>query len=264
MRAVVRRVLVLGYGAVAYGLFVAAFGYMICFLAGVVVAKGIDDGAAGPAWLAVTLDSGLLLLFAVQHSVMARPWFKRRWTRVVPPAVERSTYVLASTLVLVLLMAAWRPLPPVVWSVPAGWARIALWALHLAGWVLVLASTFAIDHVDLFGLRQVLARARQRRYEAPAFRTPLLYRLVRNPLMVGFLVVFWAAPHMSVGRLLFAVASTAYIGAGVRFEERDLSAQLGEPYRRYLNDVPRYLPRLPLRRRSSGVAGVVNADLTER
>jgi protein-S-isoprenylcysteine O-methyltransferase Ste14 len=163
----------------------------------------------------------------------------------------------------VLLMWLWRPLPHPVWSV-AGWSRIALWTVYLAGWVLVLASTLAIDHLDLFGLRQVIARARERRYEAPRFRTPLLYRLVRHPLMLGFLVVFWAAPHMSVGRLLFAAGSTAYIVVGVRFEERDLSAQLGEWYRRYLKEVPGYLPRVPLRRTSSGTASMCTAEMMEK
>jgi protein-S-isoprenylcysteine O-methyltransferase Ste14 len=258
-----RRLLVFGYGAVSYALLLAAFGYTVCFLAGVAVPRGIDDGARGPVWLAVTVDAGLLLLFAVQHSVMARPWFKRQWARLVPQPVERSTYVLASTLVLVLLMCLWRPLPHPVWSV-AGWSRIALWTVYLAGWVLVLASTFAIDHFDLFGLRQVIARATERRYEAPGFRTPLLYRLVRHPLMTGFLVVFWATPHMSAGRLLFAAGSTAYIVVGVRFEERDLGSQLGEPYRRYRNEVPGYLPRVPLRRASSGAAGMGNAEMVER
>jgi protein-S-isoprenylcysteine O-methyltransferase Ste14 len=258
-----RRLLVFGYGAVSYAFFLATFGYTVCFLAGVAVPKDIDDGATGPGWLAVTVDSGLLLLFAVQHSVMARPWFKRWWTRLVPQPAERSTYVLASTLVLVILIYLWRPLPHSVWSV-AGWSRIALWTVYLTGWVLVLASTFAIDHFDLFGLRQVIARARERRYEAPGFRTPLLYRLVRHPLMTGFLVVFWATPHMSVGRLLFAAGSTAYIVVGVRFEERDLSSQLGESYRRYRNEVPSYLPRIPLRRASSGAAGMGNAEMMER
>jgi protein-S-isoprenylcysteine O-methyltransferase Ste14 len=261
---VARRVLVFGYGAVAYALFVVAFGYTVFFLAGVVVPKGVDDGAPGPVWLAPIVDSGLLLLFALQHSVMARPWFKRWWTRVVPQPAERSTYVLASTLVMVLLMWLWRPLPHPVWSAPEGWPRVVLWTLYLAGWVLVLASTLAIDHFDLFGLRQVIARARERRYEAPRFRTPLLYRLVRHPLMVGFLVVFWAASHMSVGRLLFAAASTGYILVGIRFEERDLSSQLGESYRQYLKDVPGYVPRLPRRRKSSGAVSLMNTEMMER
>jgi protein-S-isoprenylcysteine O-methyltransferase Ste14 len=257
-----RRLLVLGYGVVAYGLFVAVFGYAVCFLAGVGVPKGIDDGAPVPAWLAVTADCGFLLLFALQHSVMARPWFKRWWTRLVPPVAERSTYVVASSLVLGLLMWLWRPLPDPVWSMPAGWPRIVLWVLYAAGWVLVLVSTFAIDHFDLFGLRQVIARARERRYAAPRLRTPLLYRLVRHPLMVGFLVVFWAAPGMSVGRLLFAAVSTGYILVGIRFEERDLKAQLGEGYRHYLTDVPRFLPRVPLRRSAKVTSGRRNANRT--
>jgi len=238
-----RRILALSYGALAYVLFLATLAYTVGFLAGIGVPKGVDDGAAGPAWRAVLVDAGLLTLFAVQHSVMARPWFKRWWTRLVPPAVERSTYVLAATAVVALLLWQWRPLPDMVWSVDPGWARAVLWTLYLAGWGLLVASTFLLGHFDLFGLRQVLARARERRYAEPGFRQPLLYRLVRHPLMVGFLVAFWAAPDMSVGRLLFVGASTGYILVGVRLEEHDLKAQLGEPYRRYLERVPRFVPR---------------------
>jgi methanethiol S-methyltransferase len=240
---VIRRAVVLAYGALAYVAFLATLLYTIGFLAGVGVPKGVDDGAVGPIWRALLVDGGLLTLFAVQHSVMARPWFKRRWTRLVAPAVERSTYVLAATAVVVLLLWQWQPLPEPVWSVEAGWARVTLWALYLLGWAVLVVSTILIGHFDLFGLRQVLARARDRRYAEPAFREPLLYRLVRHPLMVGFLIAFWAVPDMSVGRLLFAAAASGYIMVGVRLEERDLRAQLGEPYRRYLRRVPRFVPR---------------------
>jgi protein-S-isoprenylcysteine O-methyltransferase Ste14 len=245
----IRRTLVLAYGAVAYALFVVAFLYTIGFLAGAGVPKGVDDGAtgttgtAGPAWRAVLVDLALLTLFAVQHSVMARPGFKRRWTRVVAPSIERSTYVLVATAVVALLLWQWRPLPEPVWSVGPGWARATLWTLYALGWVLLLVSTLLQGHFDMFGLRQALARARQRRYAEPPFREPLLYRLVRHPLLVGFLIAFWAAPDMSVGRLLFAAAATGYIMVGVRLEEHDLVAQLGEPYRRYMERVPRFVPR---------------------
>jgi protein-S-isoprenylcysteine O-methyltransferase Ste14 len=238
-----RRIPALAYGAAAYALFLATLLYTIGFLAGVGVPKGVDDGVVGPAWLALLVDAGLLTVFAVQHSVMARPAFKRRWTRVVPPVVERSTYVLAATATVALLLWQWRPLPEQVWSVGPAWARAALWTLYGAGWALLVFSTFLLGHFDLFGLRQVLARARERRYAEPGFREPSLYRLVRHPLMVGFLIAFWAAPDMSAGRLLFAVAASGYIMVGVRLEERDLAAQLGEPYRRYMRRVPRFVPR---------------------
>jgi protein-S-isoprenylcysteine O-methyltransferase Ste14 len=174
---------------------------------------------------------------------MARPWFKRRWTRIVPPSIERSTYVLLSSAVIALLLWQWRPLPEQVWSVDTPAARVAIWYMYAFGWGFLLASTFAIGHSDMFGLKQVLARARERAYAEPEFREPLLYRLVRHPLLVGFLIAFWAAPDMSVGRLLFAGLSTGYILVAVRFEEHDLREQLGEPYERYLAETPRFVPR---------------------
>ena len=239
-----RRVAVVAYGVVAYLGFVAVFAYTIGFLANVGVPKGIDDGPAGPAWAAVLVDAVLLGLFAGQHSVMARPWFKRWWTaRLVAPSVERSTYVLASNLVVGLLLVAWRPLPATVWHASGGGVRALWWALYLAGWGVTLLSTLQIGHFDLFGLRQVMARARQRAYAEPGFATPGLYRLVRHPLMAGFLIAFWATPDMSVGRLLFALSASGYILVAVRFEEHDLRRQLGEAYRRYSERVPRFVPR---------------------
>jgi protein-S-isoprenylcysteine O-methyltransferase Ste14 len=243
--SMIRRASVVGYGAVAYVAFLVTLLYAIGFLAGAGVPKGVDDGATGPAWLALVIDGVLLAVFAAQHSVMARPWFKSRWTRVVAPAIERSTYVLAAAAALALLLWQWRPLPHQLWSVGPGGARAVLWTLYLLGWVLLLWSTLVIGHFDLFGLRQVIDRARGRRYTEPDFREPMLYRLVRHPLLVGFLVAFWAAPDMSVGRLLFAVGATGYIVVGARLEEHDLTALLGEPYRRYLERVPRFVPRLP-------------------
>jgi protein-S-isoprenylcysteine O-methyltransferase Ste14 len=240
-----KRIAVLGYGAIVYVGFLAVFAYMVGFLANAAVPKGVDDGPAGPAWVAVVVDAALLGMFAVQHSIMARPWFKRWWTtRLVSPAVERSTYVLAASLTVALLIVAWRPIPEIVWSVPAGGIRVLLWALYLAGWVTLVVSTFLIGHFDLFGVRQVVAEARRRPYAEPGFREPMLYRLVRHPLMVGFLIAFWATPQMSAGRLLFAVAGTGYILVAVRFEEHDLRRQLGEPYERYSEQVPRFVPRL--------------------
>jgi len=238
-----RRIFALGYGAVTYVAFLLVFAYTIGFLADVAVPKGINDGRAGPGWAALLIDAGLLGLFAVQHSVMARPWFKGWWIRYVPRAVERSTFVLASSAVIAFLLWQWRPLTDLVWSASNGWLRWLLWALYAAGWVLLLLSTILIGHFDFLGLRQVLARARGGEYTEPGFRDPLLYRVVRHPIMVGFLVAFWAVPDMTVGRLLFAAAGTGYILVGVRFEEHDLRRQLGEPYAEYARRVPRFIPR---------------------
>lgn len=239
-----RRALVIVYGVVAYVAFLGVFVYTIGFVANVGVPKGIDDGASGRAAVAVLVNAGLLTLFAVQHSVMARPWFKRRWTRFVPASIERSTFVLAASLVLALLLWQWRPLPASVWSVEGTWARGPLWGLYGLGWLIVVGSTFLIDHFDLFGLRQVVARARERPLQPLRFRQPLLYGLVRHPIMVGFLIAFWAAPDMSAGRMLFALLGTGYILVAVRFEERDLVEHHGEAYERYSARVPRFVPRL--------------------
>jgi methanethiol S-methyltransferase len=238
-----RRMFVVAYGAGAYLIFLAAFAYLVGFLANAVVPKGIDDGAVTPAWLAVAVDAALLSLFALQHSVMARPWFKRRWTRLVPAAVERSTYVVATGLVVGLLTWLWRPLPAEVWSVGTGWLRYGLWAVHGLGWVVVVASTFAVGHFDMAGLRQVLARARGVDHVEPAFGRRFGYGLVRHPMMVGFFIAFWATPDMSVGRLLFAVVASAYILVGVRLEEADMTRWLGAAYERYAREVPRFVPR---------------------
>lgn len=243
-----RRALVVGYGVLTYLGFLAVLLYTVGFLANTGVPKGIDDGTTRAVWVAVLVNTGLLGLFAAQHTVMARPAFKRWWTRVVPTAVERSTFVLAATAVLALVLWQWQPLTGTVWSVEAGWARTVLWALYGFGWIMVVGSTFLIDHFDLFGLRQVVARARERAYQPPGFRQPLLYRLVRHPIMVGFLVVFWATPDMSTGRLLFAALGSGYILVGVRLEEHDLRAHLGDIYARYEAEVPRFIPRVRPRR----------------
>jgi methanethiol S-methyltransferase len=248
----VRRWLVIGYGAVAYLIFLGAFAYLIGFLAGAVVPKGIDDGAATPAWLAVGVDAALVSLFGLQHSVMARPWFKRRWTRLVPAAVERSTYVVAIGVVVGLLVWLWRPLPATVWSVETGWLRAGLWSGHGLGWAIVVASTFAVGHFDMAGLRQVLARARGLEYAEPTLGRRFAYGLVRHPMMVGFLIAFWVTPDMSAGRLLFAMLASAYILVGVRLEEADMRRGLGATYERYAREVPRFIPRIERRRRREG------------
>lgn len=230
------------YAVTAYVLFLGVLAYFVGFVEGLVVPRDIDDGPAVATWLAVTVDVGLLGVFAVQHSVMARPGFKRWWTRHVPQPVERTTYVLAATGALALLMWLWRPLPTVLWDVSSQpWRGLLLGAAAL-GWAMALVSTFLIDHLHLFGLRQVLRHHRDLPPADPDFGTPWLYRYVRHPLMTGFLLAFWATPTMTVGRLLFALGMTTYILAALRLEERDLTAHFGERYRRYRERVPMLLP----------------------
>jgi methanethiol S-methyltransferase len=236
------RYLTVSYGAVSYLVFLAAFLYAIGFVGDIAVPRSVDHGIAGPTGQAVLFNSLLLGLFAVQHSVMARPAFKRWWTRLVPPSVERSTYVLLASLVLFLLYWQWRTIPAVIWEVSLPGGRLAIWALFWLGWVVVFASTFMINHFDLFGLRQVWSAWRAKPYTDIGFRTPLLYRLVRHPLMVGFIVAFWAAPRMTAGHLLFALATTAYILIAVQLEERDLVAALGDQYRDYRREVAMFVP----------------------
>jgi protein-S-isoprenylcysteine O-methyltransferase Ste14 len=235
-------IVAVSYGAAVYLVFLAAFLYAVAFVGNLPVPKTIDSGASGSLGAALVIDTLLLGLFAVQHSVMARPAFKRAWTRLVPQAVERSTYVLLASLVLLLLYWQWRPIPEVVWSVthPAGAALLQ--AVFWIGWAVVLASTFMISHFELFGLRQVWARLRGQELPPPAFRTPWLYKRVRHPIYLGFLLAFWAAPTMTVGHLLFAAGSTAYILLGIALEERDLVALFGEQYRRYRGQVPMLIP----------------------
>lgn len=237
------RLLALLYGVIAYSLFLVTFLYAIAFVAGVGVPKHIDNGPEAPWLVALAINLGLLSLFAVQHSGMARPAFKRWWTRFVPPPIERSTYVLASSLVLVVLYWQWRPLPLLVWDINNEIARWALYGVAALGWLLVLMSTFLISHFDLFGLRQVWLYARRRQPVDGPFVTRVFYRMVRHPLMLGFLIAFWATPTMSAGHLLFALVTSAYILIAVKFlEERDLVAQHGDTYRDYQRRVPMLLP----------------------
>jgi protein-S-isoprenylcysteine O-methyltransferase Ste14 len=231
------------YGLIVYPFFLATFLYAIGFAGNLFVPKTIDSGEAGPFAQSVIIDLLLLAVFAVQHSLMARRSFKRWWTRVVPPAVERSTYVLAASLALALLFWQWRPIPdPIVWSVESVVAANVLRAVFWLGWAVLLLSTFLINHFELFGLSQVFARLTGRALPEPEFRTPFIYRYVRHPIYLGFLLGFWAAPVMTAGHLLFSIAVTGYILIGIWFEERDLVAQFGERYRRYRSEVGMLLP----------------------
>ena len=232
------------YGTVCYALFLGVFTYAIGFVANLVVPRSIDDAVAASPIQAVIVNVSLLTLFALQHSVMARPAFKRWWTRYVPPSVERSTYVVLASACLALLFWQWRSIDVVVWDARPEPARIALAALSLTGWAIVLASTFMIDHFELFGLKQVLSTWRSKSKAGEGFRTVLLYRVVRHPLMLGFLIAFWATPTMTAGHLLFAAVTTGYILVALRLEERDLVDDLGEDYTRYRQQVPMLLPRL--------------------
>jgi protein-S-isoprenylcysteine O-methyltransferase Ste14 len=240
-------VLILGYAAAVYGLFLAVLVYAVGFFAGFAVPKDIDAGVRSGWPLALAIDVGLLALFAVQHTVMARSWFKRWLTRVLPGPAERATFVLGATLVLALLFWAWRPVGGEIWNL-SGPAYAVIFAVQLAGWAVALSSTFMISHFDLFGMRQAWLHLRGTGYTPPAFTERGLYRRVRHPLMTGFVIVFWAAPVMTAGHLLFAAAATGYILAGIWFEERDLVRSLGPAYAAYLASVPALIPGLRRRR----------------
>src|SRR5690606_1844191 len=236
------RIALFVYGLICYVIFLGTFLYAVGFIGGFGVPVTIDGEPRLPLVQALAVDLALLALFAVQHSVMARPAFKRRWTKIVPEAAERSTFVLLSSVCLIVLFAFWQPLGGVVWSVANPGARIAFHLVFALGWAIVLVSTFLIDHFDLFGLRQVWLALRGRPYTRLTFRTPVLYRYVRHPIYVGFLLAFWATPHMTVTHLVFAVMTTAYILTAVRFEERDLLSAHPE-YAEYRRHVPMLVPR---------------------
>jgi len=237
-----RKIAAMAYGVVAYVVFVGSFVHAVGFLGNFLVPKTIDSGPAGAPLDALVIDTLLLGLFAIQHSVMARPGFKAVWTRIVSPSIERSTYVLISSLLLFLLFWQWRPLPAVIWDSPAGPATVMVQAIFWLGWLIVLVSSFLISHVDLFGLRQVWLNLRGKTYQHPAFVIRGLYRFVRHPIMMGFIIAFWAAPVMTLGHLLFAVTTTAYILIALRFEERDLVDALGTVYLDYRKQVPMLVP----------------------
>jgi protein-S-isoprenylcysteine O-methyltransferase Ste14 len=235
------RIIAFLYGVACYLAFLAAFLYAIGFIGNFLVPKSIDSGMQMSFMNALAINAGLLGLFAVQHSVMARQWFKRAWSRIVPTSVERSTYVLFSSLALLLLFWKWQPMGGVIWEVQNGFGRAALYSLYAAGWAIVLAATFLINHFDLFGLRQVWLHLLGRPYTQLEFRTPGLYRYVRHPLYVGWLLVFWSAPKMTLAHLVFAVATTAYILIAIQFEERDL-VRFHAEYAEYRRRVPMLVP----------------------
>jgi protein-S-isoprenylcysteine O-methyltransferase Ste14 len=242
------RVAFLLYGVVAYLLFFAAILYGIGFVGNLVVPKGIDGGELVPVSTAIVVNVLLLLLFAVQHNVMARRRFKDWWTNYVPRPIERSTYVAASSLILLLLYWQWRPMPDVVWHVENSIGRGLLWVLYFTGWAIVFASSFVIDHFELFGLRQVWNHFVGHVPARPHFSERLFYHWVRHPLMLGFIIAFWAAPTMSQGRLLFAAVTTIWILIAIQIEERDLGDSLGEPYLHYRRRTPMLLPRITPRK----------------
>lgn len=238
-----KRILYFSYGVAAYALFFATFLYAIGFIGNLVVPVTIDGVPKAPLWQALLIDTLLLGVFAVQHSVMARPGFKRAWTQLVPKPIERSTYVLFSSIALIALFAHWQPLGGVVWGVTDPTGQAVLWGVFALGWLLVLVSTFLINHFDLFGLRQVWLYLIGKPYTALPFKTPLFYRYVRHPLYVGWFLAFWATPTMTVTHLVFALATTAYILLAIRLEERDL-VEVHPQYTGYRERVPMLIPRL--------------------
>ena len=237
-----QRTLILLYGIIAYAIAMLAVVLSIAFVGNLFDVKSIDNGPTGGAFEAAVIDLILLGAFAIQHSVMARQGFKRWLTSIIPAAAERSTYVLLSGLLLLLLIALWQPIPGIVWAVTSEPGRSILWALFGLGWGMVLLSTFLIDHFDLFGLKQVFSNWLGHHDTSPTFKTPFLYKLVRHPIYLGFLLAFWATPVMTFGHLLFAAATTAYIFIGIWLEERDLVTAYGEAYRKYKQTVPMIVP----------------------
>ncbi|WP_019501042.1 methanethiol S-methyltransferase [Pseudanabaena sp. PCC 6802] len=238
------RIIAFIYGVVAYSIFLVTFVYAIGFVGNLGVPKSMDSGAEGSIVQALLINAILLGIFAIQHSLMARPAFKKVWTQVVPEPTERSTYVLASSLALFLVFWQWQPMGGIIWEVDNPWGRLFLEAICGMGWLIVLGSTFLINHFDLFGLRQVYRYLRGRAYTPIQFNTPGLYQYVRHPLYLGWLLAFWATPKMTVAHLVFAVLTTAYILIAIRFEERDLIDVHGEAYENYRMCVPAIVPLL--------------------
>ncbi len=237
-----KRVLFLKYGIACYLLFLATYAYMSLFVGNLYLSHTIDTPTTTAWGSALAINLGLILLFGLQHSVMARPAFKRVWTRVVPQPIERSTYVLLSCAAVAVLLWQWRPMPGVVWHIASPAGRAAVWTLFAAGWLMVPVVTLMINHFDLFGVRQVWSHFRGRPCQHLPFRTPYLYRYVRHPLYLGWALAFWATPTMSVGHLLFAASLTAYMALAAMVEERDLVGVFGRQYEEYRRRVPMFVP----------------------
>jgi protein-S-isoprenylcysteine O-methyltransferase Ste14 len=236
------------YGGLSYLLFLGSFAYFIAFVGGIVVPRTVDSGLVVPVAEALAVNLGLLMLFGVQHSGMARRSFKRWWTRLIPPPAERSTYVLVSSLIHMLIIWQWRPMPGVIWHVEHPLGEAVLWGLFALGWGIGIATTFLISHAELFGLQQVWAKLRRRSFHPPAFQTPLFYRIVRHPMQAGIALGLWATPYMTIGHALLAAGLTAYILIGIHYEERDLVRRFGAEYDAYRERVPgKIIPR-PVRK----------------
>ncbi len=248
------RLLILFYAIVSYAAFLASFLYALGFVGNYLVPKSIDVGGVTNVSEAMFVDLLLLGLFAIQHSIMARPAFKQLWAKFLPEACQRSTYVLLSSLLLLLLFWQWRSIPTPVWEIGGAAAWLLIGAYWL-GWSIALASTFMIDHFDLSGLRQAFFALREAEIPAQSFKTPLFYKIVRHPIMLGFLLAFWATPEMTAGHLLFAIVNTAYILIGLQFEERDLISGFGATYQQYRRRVPMLLPRIFGRRQADNRQG---------
>lgn len=246
-----KRLLFFAYGLMSYAIFLFTFLYAIAFVGGFAVSRTLDGALETPLPEALAINAGLLTVFAVQHSVMARRWFKERWTQIIPWSIERSTYVLFASLALLFLFWQWRPIGIEIWTVENPFARTVLWTIFAAGWLTVLVVTFLINHFDLFGLRQVWLPLVGKPYTRISFRTPLPYRYVRHPLYFGFLLAFWSTPTMTLAHLVFALATMAYIIIAIQFEERDLVHEHGIAYEEYRRRVPMLLPSRPRAREGS-------------
>jgi protein-S-isoprenylcysteine O-methyltransferase Ste14 len=232
------------YGVACYAIFFLTFLYLVGFLSNLLVPRSVDVGPAAATLTALTINFALIALFGIQHTVMARPAFKEKWTKIVPESIERSTYVLIASLILILLYWQWRPMTgQVIWEAEAAWAQYLAWAVFFGGFGIVLLSTFIIDHFDLFGLRQVWLNLRHKAYTHPGFKVTFFYKFIRHPLYVGWILAFWATPRMTLGHLMLAVGMTAYILIAIRYEERDLAQILGDDYVQYREKVPMLIPR---------------------
>ena len=240
-----KKILTVLYGVGGYALGVGSLVYLIGFVGNIAVPKSIDTGVQTPLIQAVIINLALIAIFSIQHSIMARPGFKQWWTRMVPPPVERSTYVWIAGLLMSLIMWQWRPIPGQVWQVGNSLGITVLMALFWIGWVTAFAATFMINHFDLFGLRQVYLSLREQPYTHPEFQTKAFYKLLRHPIMLGFLIAFWSAPTMTVSRFVFAMGFTVMVLIGIYLEERDLAEFIGPEYARYRSEVPMLVPRLP-------------------